>query len=581
MKKILPIALLLLFLPAICNAAPQIAFSDLINGPKSGIGDSLGEGAIVTIWGHGFGVTQGTSKVYFKDSLGVSREAAYVYYWKAADGTAPGGPAKLNSHFDMYEIAFSIPSASADGAGKIYIEVGSETSNEVDFYARSTGRFWFVKSDGSDIAAGTYAAPRLTLQTLTASGGALSAGDILYVLGSYTHSGDDLDYRHVGSENNHIAVISYPNSLLFVDHAVDNDNVVSTYWVWSKVEVEYCCGAVESAAFGRFVGLDIHGDGNLDTSQSGAFDCHRSTINSAKLLGCEIHNIGPPSSNYPHATYFQVRNCTDGYGAPEVAYNYLHDNTDRFGIHYYDEGSTETICPGNLAGTYKVHHNVVENQYGPGINIGVSGNRVGGPVDFPIEIYNNLLINTGQSNAAYYTGNPVAMQFYGLMLGSHIKIYNNTIYGYGTTGVATTGAFGVAGSGENIIPGSYEFVNNIIVDTNDFSFIYTEFPCRNLKTPTAMRDNIWYSPSGNLPPAADTGPITTNPNLVGGSPFDYRLSASSTNAIGAGYDASALVTDDLRGMLRGVPLDIGAFEYAEGEAPAPATHRLRAKPLLP
>jgi len=59
------------------------------------------------------------------------------------------------------------------------------------------------------------------------------------------------------------------------------------------------------------------------------------------------------------------------------------------------------------------------------------------------------------------------------------------------------------------------------------------------------------------------------------------LSASSTNAIGAGYDVSALVTDDLRGMLRGVPLDIGAFEYAEGEAPAPATHRLRAKPLLP
>ena len=129
---------------------PILNFSDLINGPKSGLGDGLGEGAIVTIWGNNLGSSQGTSKVYFKDSNNSIHEAAHVYYWKNADGQLPGGPSDLYTSHKMQEIAFSIPSAVADGAGKIYVEVEGVNSTELDFYARSDGIIRFVKAGGVD-----------------------------------------------------------------------------------------------------------------------------------------------------------------------------------------------------------------------------------------------------------------------------------------------------------------------------------------------------------------------------------------------------------------------------------------------
>ena len=106
--------------------APLLYFSDLVNGPKSGLGDGLGDGAIVTAWGVNLGSVQNSSKIYLKDSAGAIIEMAHTYYWKNADGILPGGPADLYTTHKMQEVAFSIPSAAAVGAGKIYVEVGGE-----------------------------------------------------------------------------------------------------------------------------------------------------------------------------------------------------------------------------------------------------------------------------------------------------------------------------------------------------------------------------------------------------------------------------------------------------------------------
>lgn len=55
------ISLLLFFSLSVHAApAPHLAFSDLVSGPNVGLGDGLGEGAIVTVWGYRLGDSAGS-----------------------------------------------------------------------------------------------------------------------------------------------------------------------------------------------------------------------------------------------------------------------------------------------------------------------------------------------------------------------------------------------------------------------------------------------------------------------------------------------------------------------------------------
>ncbi|VAW87147.1 hypothetical protein MNBD_GAMMA18-296, partial [hydrothermal vent metagenome] len=57
-------AILLFMAPAAFALVPVLHFSDINSGPKTGLNDGLGSGAIVTIWGNNLGDLQGDSKVY-------------------------------------------------------------------------------------------------------------------------------------------------------------------------------------------------------------------------------------------------------------------------------------------------------------------------------------------------------------------------------------------------------------------------------------------------------------------------------------------------------------------------------------
>lgn len=130
--KILRLVILLSsFICQMAHGTPRLAFSDLTNGPVQGLGDGLGQGAIVTVWGYQLGDTPG--KVIFEDSTGMERQAAYVYYWKKADGKLPGGPANLHKSHQLYEVAFSMPTTPL-GAGKIILQHSDGTnSNSLPF----------------------------------------------------------------------------------------------------------------------------------------------------------------------------------------------------------------------------------------------------------------------------------------------------------------------------------------------------------------------------------------------------------------------------------------------------------------
>ena len=561
---------------AIAAEAPVLYFSDIINGPKSGLGDGLGQGAIVTVWGVNLGNLQGGSKIYFKDSNDVSVEAAHVYYWKNADGALPGGPSDLYATHKIQEISFSIPSAAADGAGKIFVTVDGKTSNELDFYARSTGTIRFVKTGGADSGAGSWPSPWATV-TYAVRGNTAGAGDIVYVASTIEHTGiiqygasAQLD----GSSNNHIALVAYPN-IRFTLNSETNVGIKNYYtqndwWVFSKLKVKAYTGTIGSSANGRTVGCEhTQPDGIEANGQAGAIGCTAgeynargtNSANNLKIFGNYIHDYGGQStSNKEHATYFSLRNNFTAV-APEVGWNRLENNGARFGIHIYDENE----C-GEFSGTFKVHDNYIKNQVGAAINIGTQNcalNALG--FRGTIEVYNNVIVSPGLYSPVSTYGHGIML--YGQRNYMNVKIYNNTIYGYGAATNTANDVFVIwyePGSVNNF-DGTAELVNNIFVDTRGYQFTAST----KERAPDTYGNNIWYSvnnPALSLP-SWDSSALNVNPLFIDAASENFNLHINSP-AIDHGASVPA-VTDDFSAISRprGAGYDIGAFEYTDQSAP--------------
>jgi hypothetical protein len=190
------LSVIVLFSSMCCHlayATPRLAFSDLVNGPVQGLDDGLGQGAIVTVWGYKLGDTAG--KVLFEDSAGQQKQAAYVYYWKKADGKLPGGPANLYKSHQLYEVAFSLPTTTL-GLGKIILQHNDgSTSNALPFTAIA-GRIFHIKANGNNLNDGSFNNPWKFLngddnRIPSAGNGKLTAGDMVYFHGTTERLGRD------------------------------------------------------------------------------------------------------------------------------------------------------------------------------------------------------------------------------------------------------------------------------------------------------------------------------------------------------------------------------------------------------
>jgi hypothetical protein len=193
------------------------------------------------------------------------------------------------------------------------------------------------------------------------------------------------------------------------------------------------------------------------------------------------------------------------------------------------------------------------------------------PGDF--DIYNNVFNENGQLGANN-TGIQ-AISIVGEEVTGHFRIYNNLIYGYGYDGAdlasSEAGVY-VATESYNFggFAGTWEFINNIVVDTHGFPFFTSENP----HTPTAHGNNIWYD-SGNL--LSDTIPDWDTPwaDQQADPLLDDQINGafclqSGSPAIDSGSDAVSSVLDaDLLGRSRPVDgdnfgsaeFDIGPCEY--------------------
>lgn len=541
---------ILAFFSSITYAEPVLFFSDITSGPKTGLGDGLGQGAIVSIWGTGLGSSQGNSKVYIG-----GQEAAYVYYWGNADGSSLAGPAKLYESHKMQTISFSIPSSAPDGATNIYVVVNGKKSNTLPFTIRP-GNIYFVKVTGNDNTGdGSWSNPWRTLDYVgSGAGGRIIAGDIIYVGSGVEETdgfrvGTSCSSEISGTLTHPISVIAYPGAVGLAQgtsFGIGNYCQINKYWNFAKLIVKTNGMGIGTFYGGRIIGNEVTNyPGGCADGQAGAIGPGQGSMNGGlKIFGNYIHDFGCDSTSNKHHTFYISNRTGTPLESYELGWNYLKDSKARGGLHVYDEG----IC-GDFIGTMRIHDNVVVNQAGVGVAIVGRGTV---PVCFTmdVEIFNNLFINTGLPK----WGDP-AIDVQGSLNKSNIRIYNNSVYNYsGVCAVRVDFA------------GTWEYKNNIVVDTNNLPF-----SCNNVKPLPAASNNIWYNGGdGNpaSPPSWDTNSITSDPLFVNPGSNDFRLKEGSP-AIDAGYNATNVLTRDIIGVPRpqGDVFDIGAYEFDKGTVP--------------
>lgn len=535
------------FLSGSALAAPLLNFSDIESGPKTGNSDGVGSGAIVTIWGHNLGSTQGTSKVYVGNV-----EATAVYYWKDADGTLPGGPADLKTYHKMQEIAFAVPATAVDGANTIKVTVGTD-SNTLPFTVRA-GNIYFIKSTGNDTTGnGSWSTPWLTLGNVLSGNGKITGGDLVYSVGVGSSSSVNVGSTAaiVGTATTRSALLAYPNSSVAITGtaagAIRNWGNANYYWTFGKLAVTATTASSQAFymfGYGRYIGNYITGP-TVGTGVAGWIggNCSSTSVvhcSGHKVLGNEVTNYGNIDAidNYNHLVYMSNRSGQAA-EAFEIGWNNNHDNAIYHGIHVYDQDGAGTTW----SGTIKIHDNVVKNNSGNAININPPASNTA-----PIEIYNNLLITDTTYTPSQTYAPPLSAFRIEPGASTSVKVYNNTVYGYGAQ--------------NNFASGILDFRNNIIVDTRNVAY-------SGSGGVTTNANNLFYStvnPSLALPTWA-TGELNINPLFSNPNIYDFSLYTGSP-ALNAGYNTTTTAPYDFLGALRTSTPDIGAFGVGTGTPPS-------------
>jgi len=530
-------------------SSPILRFSDIISGPSSGLGDGLGSGVIVTIWGQGLGNSQANSVVSFTDSLGAKREAAYVYYWKKADGEAPGGPANLWESSSMQEIAFSIPASSANGLGDITVTVSGKESASLPFTVRAGNVYW-VATGGDNNASGTFAEPKEFINgninpgvTPSLGNGNLIAGDFVYSRGvlepSFTAGGISagMYLRSIeGTQNSPVSIIAYPGAQSKVSSENRGINpylsfgvVISKYFleVGHQLSPIDPISAGDPSASNYHIGCTQYGravgnymqerDGYTFNGWSGAIFSGGESGDSFKMLGNHFFDLGDDTtSHFQHTTYMSVRNNLVTTNAWEASFNYLQDCKAKFGIHFYDE-SYDGGC-GVLNGTLAVKNNVIVNQKGTGINIRTNdASEVDGICwNTDIEIIGNILINCGLGPVAEPNNgtSPYSIALGGDISATTVIVDSNIIWRFSREDSrATQTPIGLSLTFEKVNP-NITITNNVFYGDYDAAWLLVS----GISTVDVATHNAFFNIAETsvnaVVPGGFTQSVTANPDAL-------------------------------------------------------------------
>lgn len=516
---------------------PRIFYSDLDSGP--GVGGEHNKGAIVTIYGKGFGGVRGTSTV----SVGGQSAERYLF-WSDS------------------RIAFQVGNGGKSGDIAVHIpDVG--VSNGVPFVVRP-GRIFFVAATGSNSNPGSFESP---WRTIVKAKNAMAPGDIAYVMDGITQIGVDdygasLAIASAGQPGRPIALVAYPGAKVVVGSASGPEFAIRTpaigqrfsYWTLAGLILRGGNQGLKLVLVSgwRIVANDMscpNGDGPVACFEAAGSE-------NLQVLGNFIHDSGRSSAGKQyHSMYF----TTDS-NHIDVGWNTIANNRSCRGIQFHS--SPLDANSGFNQYDLIVHDNLIHGQVCDGINFATID-----PSKGPVLAYNNVIyaVGTGPdphgeiSNYACISSPGITNR--GAPGTGAADFFNNTLYDCGSRGGVNSGAFHV-GAGSPTV----RLRNNIVVAQKGENYLE---PAGNASR-IAGSHNLWFG-AGNGP-ANLTANIKADPRFENLANFDLHLQPQSP-AVGAGTDAG--ISSDFDGVPRprnGV-CDLGAFQAPSSRSTAAATTR--------
>jgi hypothetical protein len=537
------------------GAPPRIFFSDLESGPATG-GQS-NKGAWVTIWGKGFGATQGTSSV-----------------------TIGGGAADNYPVWSDNKITFQL-GANAK-TGNILVNVANVgASNALPFTVRA-GNIFFVGTSGNNANTGSFGSP---WQTIPHAKNAIAAGDIAYIEDGVSQTSEDnftayLSMDNAGNSNSGTAaapkaLVAYPGATVTVGVAgglhygirTPNIGAHEDYWVISQLHIIGGTQAMDLGGIGwRIIGNDMQCPGADD--QVGCFEM--SQASQIRFYGNDVHNAGinPTSSKFYHAVYFS----TDS-NHIDVGWNHIHDNFTCRALQFHSSPlCTPTCGSGDTTGFNQydlhVHDNRIHGDNCNGINFATVD-----PSKGTVEAYNNVIDQVGrmdplQQGGAFSCIYVAGITNNGVAGTGTVQVLNNTVSDCAANNSANAGgsrgAFGVGGGPATLI---MRLQNNIAYQLPGEIYI------DGSRTQITGDKNLWFG--AGTAPAQTTNNISSDPLFVNRGLGDFHLTSSSpAKDTGATIlpnnpfapNPGPSIGNDADGVLRaqGAAFDLGAYEIFAG-----------------
>lgn len=532
------------------SAPPKIFFTDLQSGPNTG--GQNNQGVFLTIWGSGFGTSQGSSTVTVGGGLVNNCPvwgATWLWYQK---------------------ITCQIGSSAA--TGNIVITVGGQSSlcENVDVgcsFTVRTGNIYFVSTSGNDSAAGSFTAP---FKTVTKCKSSMVAGDTCYAENGVTQTSQDnynacFAVMSAGTAGKPIALIGYPGASATIgsascQYAMRTPSISGgpfAYWTISQINFAGLSNQsldLTSTNNWRLIGNDM----TCPNAPGGQSACWETSATATNIFayGNHLHSF-PSNDKQYHGFYF-----SDNVNHVWVGWNSIHDGGCR-GIQFHSTGNP------NLYDLH-VHDNLIYNIRCDAINMATID-----PSKGTVEVYNNVVYHAGtgpdyssQGPSSYTCIASPGITNAGSAGTGTAYFYSNTLYdcsSRSTSGGSTTqGAISVISGSPSVA-----VRNNIIVTTSGDSGGYlTPDSSSSL---VSGSNNLCFG-SGSCPSSFGSGSIASDPLFLNLAGVDFHLLATSP-AVGVGT-SSKVSAYDRDGLIRPNPPSIGAYEFSSGavvQRPNPPT----------
>jgi hypothetical protein len=510
---------LLVGAPLARAAQPTAIFTDLQSGPNAG--GQNNQGAIVTIYGFGFGATQGGSTV----TIGGALPAAYLL-WSDS------------------KISFQLGNSAI--TGNIVVNVaGVGASNAMPFTVR-TGRIFFVAPGGLDTNAGSFTAPWATVKHAKNSA---QAGDVIYLRNGVNETGLDASSASLavgksGSSGLPIALVAYPGATATIGSATGQPYGIRTtaaasYWVLAGISLRggFSALTVTNSSNWRVIGSDISCPNGSGTGACLAFSADANI----SLYRNRVHDNGSTTS--ASIKLYQAIQFDSGSNGIDFGWNEIANTRSCRALQFF----SDTTPLFNLT----VRNNLIHDSRCDGINFATID-----PAQGAVKAYNNVIYRAGTGPAPGGVEGNYACINVGGSGSAAVQITGNTLYDCGRRANADSGAISAS------VP--VVLTNNIMDAIAGESYTAPNSSLANF----SGKNNLFFGDGAT--PVFSTTSLNADPKFVDVTNSNFQLQQGSP-AVDAG--ANDGISRDIMQTPRpqGVAYDIGAYEFIGTDTQPPPT----------